>query len=147
MGETDIPATNLRTRLLVSGLAGLAGGGLLAAGCVWAVESETIPVLLPFPAVGLLLGLAFGAVSLIEIPMMVYAMRRLLVERPDNQGVVLGVNGIFVLFAFIYGIPVILFTGSVGWGLALCSLGFVRFIISLKYVHPEAEESPAVHEE
>jgi hypothetical protein len=91
--------------------------------------------------------LAFGAVSVIEIPMMVYAMRRLLVERSGNQAVVLGINGIFVFFAFVYAVPVILLAGSVGWGLVLCSLGFVRFAASLMYVRREATESPAGPEE
>jgi hypothetical protein len=62
-------------------------------------------------------------------------MRRLATERPDNRGVVMGLNALYVFFAAVYGLPVLLLTGSVAWGLALCALGLVRFVASLLFVH------------
>jgi hypothetical protein len=76
----------------------------------------------------------FGAFSLAEIPMMVMVMRRLGVERPGNLGIVWGLNSLYVFFAAVYGLPVLLVTGSLGWGLALCALGLVRFATSLAFV-------------
>ena len=134
MDSVDQPESHLRPSLLLSGLAGLLAGGLLAAVCIWLVRSGAIPVLAPFPMVTMLLVIVFGVFSLAEIPMMVFLMRRLLVERPGNRGFVLGLNALYVFFAFVYGAPVILLTGDLGWGLGLCSLGIVRLIASTIYV-------------
>jgi hypothetical protein len=70
---------------------------------------------------------------------MVFTMRRLVAERPDNQGVVMGLNALYVFFAAVYGAPVLLLTGSITWGLTLCALGLVRFIASLVFVHEALE--------
>lgn len=120
--------------LLVSGLGGLLAGGLLAVVAAWLVITGVITPPLPLLPVKMLSVLVFGAFSLAEIPMMVFTMRRLLVERPENQGIVMGLNAVYILFAAVYGVPVLLLTGSVGWGLALCMLCVVRFITSLIFV-------------
>jgi hypothetical protein len=78
--------------------------------------------------------IVFGVFAVAEIPMMIFAMRRLAAERMENRGVVLGLNGLYVFFAAVYGVPVLLLTGSVGWGLTLCGLGLVRFGASLAFV-------------
>ena len=125
---------HFRRNLLLGGLAGLLSCALLSAAAVWLVLKEFVPPLIPFPAVTLLFALVFGAFSLAEIPMMVFTMRRLLVERQGNYGFVLGLNALYVFFAAVYGVPVLLLTGSIGWGLALCSLGLIRFVTSLIFV-------------
>ena len=140
MDRADLSARRLRLSLLLSGLAGLLAGGLLSAVCVWLVSSGTIPVLAPFPVVTLILVLVLGAFSLAEIPMMVFLMRRLAIERPANRGFVLGLNALYVSFASIYGAPVLLLTGNLGWGLALCSLGIVRLVASTFWVPQRSEE-------
>jgi len=129
-----------RPRLFLSGLIGLVAGGLLAAGSVWGVTQNIIPILLPLPLVALVMTILFGAVSLAEIPMMIYTMRRLVVERPTNHGFVLGLNALFVFFAAVYALPVLLLTGSLGWGLALFCLSIVRFAASMAFVQPPAEQ-------
>lgn len=126
--------SHLRRNLVLSGLGGLLACGLVAGISAWLVISGTLEVLLPFPMVTLLLVLIFGGFSVAEIPIMVFAMRRLLVERQGNYGFVLGLNALFVFFAAIYGAPVLLVTGSLGWGLALCCLGIIRLIASLLLV-------------
>ena len=98
------------------------------------MSNGTIPVLLPYPSVTLLLALVFGGFSLAEIPVMVFALRRLLIERQGNRGVVLALNALYVFFAAVYGLPVLLLTGSLGWGLALCGLGAVRLASSLLFL-------------
>jgi hypothetical protein len=124
-----------RYNLLLSGLAGLLVCVLLAAVCTWLVTNQVVVPPLPLPLVVLLTAIIFGVFSLAEIPLMVFAMRRLATERPDNRGVVMGLNALYVFFAAVYGLPVLLLTGSVAWGLALCALGLVRFVASLLFVH------------
>ena len=131
-----------RRRLLLSGLAGLLACTLLAAVAAWLVTGGRVKAPLPYPAVILLFTLIFGGISLAEIPMMVFAMHRLLVERKGNHGLVLGLNALFVFFATVYGVPVLLFTGSLAWGLALCALGIVRFLSSLLFVRESPPKPP-----
>ena len=69
---------------------------------------------------------------------MVFAMRRLLGERRGNYRFVLGLNAFYVFFAAVYGAPVLLLTGSLGWGLALSGLGVVRLMASLLFVREAA---------
>ncbi|MGD9315549.1 MAG: hypothetical protein PVG56_01845 [Anaerolineae bacterium] len=127
--------SRFRRHLLLSGTVGLLACGLLAAGATWLVVSGTLEPPLPYLAVTLLVVVVFGAFSVAEIPMMIFAMRRLAIEREENRGVVLGLNALYVFFAAVYGVPVLLLTGSVGWGLTLCGLGLVRFAASLAFVH------------
>ncbi len=126
--------SRIRRNLLLSGLGGLLVCGSLAAVAVWLVIKGTIKALLPYPFATLLLVLVFGGFSVAEIPMMIFAMRRLFVERCDNYGFVLGLNALFVFFAAVYGVPVLLLTGSLGWGLTLCGLGIVRLAASVGFV-------------
>jgi hypothetical protein len=131
--------TRFRLNLLLAGLSGLLAGGLLAAICVWLIISETISPPLSHPAVTLISVLVFGGFSLAEIPMMVFAMRKLILERPGNHHVVMALNTLYVFFAAVYGVPVLLLAGSITWGLILCSLGLVRFVTSLIFVsEPES---------
>jgi hypothetical protein len=128
--------SKLRRKLLLSGLGGLLGCGLVASVAAWLVHGEVVKALLPYPLVTLLLVLVFGGFSLAEIPLMVFTMRRLLVERRGNHGFVLGLNALFVAFAAVYGAPVLLQSGNLGWGLGLCGLGIARLAASLVFVTP-----------
>jgi hypothetical protein len=134
--------SRLRRHLLWSGLAGLVAGSVLAALGTWLVTSRVVRVLLPYPALVLLFTLIFGGFSLAEVPMMVFAMRRLLVEPRGNYRFVLGLNALFVFFAAVYGTPVLLLTGSLSWGLALCGLGIVRLAASLLFVRQPSRADP-----
>lgn len=129
-----------RRHLLLSGVGGLLAEGALVTIAAWLVRSGTIPALLPYPIVALLLALVLGGFSLAEVPMMVLAMRRLAAERRDNVGFVLGLNALFVFFAAVYGVPVLLLTGNLGWGLGLCGLGIGRLAASLLLVHEPRSE-------
>ena len=130
--------THFRRYLLLSGLAGLLACALLAAVAAWLVAGNRVKAPLPYSTVTWLFALIFGGISLAEIPMMIFALRRLLVERKGNSSVVLGMNALFVSFAAVYGAAVLLFTGSLAWGLTLCALGLVRFLSSLLFVRESA---------
>lgn len=132
----------LRRDLFLTGLGGLLLAALLASGAAWLVSSGTLEPPLPYPLITGMFAAVFCAFSLAEIPLMVYTMRRLEIERrPESGGAdqgnrpaVLGLNALYVCFAAVYGLPVILFTGNLGWGLALCSLAVVRLATSLLFV-------------
>jgi hypothetical protein len=127
--------SRFRRHLLLSSLLGMLACGLLLAGSIWLVTAGILKPPLPFPAVTLLVVIVFGLFSLAEIPMMILVMRRLALERPENQSIVFGINALYVFFAAIYGVPVLLLTGSMGWALALCVLGLVRLATSLAFIH------------
>jgi hypothetical protein len=126
--------TRFRLNLLSAGLGGLLVGGVLASISVWLISSGTVRPPLSHPAVTLITVLIFGAFSLAEIPMMIFAMRRLILERPGNYRIVMGLNALYVFFAVVYSMPVFLIAGSMLWGLILCSLGLVRFATSIVFV-------------
>lgn len=127
--------TRFRRNLMLTGLGGLLACVLLAALSTWLVSSGVItPPLPPYRAVTILLVVILGAFSLAEIPMMVFAMGRLAAEQRGSQRIVFGMNGFYVFFAAVYAVPVLLLTGSIGWGLALCGLGIARLFASLAFV-------------
>jgi len=130
--------SRFRLLLLPSGLVGLLANVLLAVIATQLVASDIIRPLLPFRTATVLLTLILGGFSVAEIPFMVYAMRRLLIERQGNRALVHVLNALYVFFAAVYGVPVLLLTGDIGWGLALCGLGLLRLVSSLVFVHEPA---------
>jgi len=133
--------TRFRRRLVLSGLAGLTADAALAALAAWLIAAGLVQAPLPYPLVTLIAAVAFGGLSLAEIPIMILAIRHLIAERSrsGNCTLALGLNAVFVFFAAVYGLPVLLVTGSLVWGLALCALGLVRLAASLLFIrepHP-----------
>jgi hypothetical protein len=126
--------TRFRLNLLFAGLGGLLVGGLFTAISAWLISSGIVRPPLSHPAVTLIAVLIFGGFSLAEIPMMIFAMCRLILERPGNYRIVMGLNALYVFFAVVYSVPVFLLAGSMTWGLILCSLGLVRFVTSIVLV-------------
>ena len=123
-----------RRRLLASGLAGLAANATLAALAAWLIAAGLVKAPLPYPLVTLAAAVVLGGLSLAEIPMMVLAIRHLATRQPANHKLTLGLNALFVFFAAVYGVPVLLLTGSLEWGIALCALGLGRLAASLLFV-------------
>ena len=130
--------SRFRRHLILAGIGGLLASLLLAAISAWVVTAGILISPLPYRPVTLLLAIILGGFSIAEIPVMIFAMRRLSAERPDNHRVVAGLNALYVFFAAVYGAPVSLLTGSVGWGLALCALSVARFVSSLVFVREPA---------
>ena len=135
-GDTAARARRLRRHMLLSGALGLVGCALVCALAIWLVSSGRLEPWFPQRWVVWVLVFLLGGFSLAEIPLMVFAMRRLAVERTENQGAVTGLNALYVFFAGVYGAPVFLLTGHIGWGLALSSLSLVRLIASWLFVAP-----------
>jgi hypothetical protein len=139
-GEGSAKPNRFRRQILLSGALGIAGCTLLVAGSIWLVRSGTLNPWFPQRWVVLVLVVLLGGFSIAEIPLMVYAMRRLAMERADNQRAVTSLNALYVFFAGVYGAPVILLSGNTGWGVALSSLSLVRSISSLFFVLPPAAD-------
>jgi len=133
--------TTFRRRLVLSGLAGLTANAALAAFATWLIAKGLVKAPLPYPLVTLVAVAALGGLSLAEIPLMVVAIRHLAAQRSNNQALALGLNGVFVFFAAVYGVPVLLVTGSLGWGLALCALGLARLLAGLLFAPSDEPHS------
>lgn len=134
-----------RRSLLWSGLAGLCFDGLLTALATWLVAGGIIRPPFPQPVITLVLALILGGISVGEIPVMILAMRHLAAERPGNQLLVVGLNTVYVFFAAVYGLPVLLLTGSRVWGWLLCSLALVRLATSLILVQTPGTPASGSH--
>ena len=126
--------SGFRRNLHLAGIGGLLASFALAAFSAWIVTSGILPPPLPYQPVALLLLILLGGFSIAEIPVMIFVLRRLSAERSDNHRVVAGLNALYVFFAAVYGVPTILISGSIGWGLALCALSVVRLATSLAFV-------------
>ena len=109
-------------------LPGLAG--ILVALVLYAIAS-TLSTLIP----SLLQGNLFAAIvfalclalSLIEIPMMIFGLRQMGQSATTSRRLVTLTFAFFVMFAGIYAAIFVLLTGQILWGVALVALCFVRF--------------------
>ena len=125
--------------LALAGLAGLVIGALLTGSSLWLVASGTLTPPLPYRIVEILLVIVLAAISLAEIPLMVFAIRRLASSSSGNSVRIAAVmNGLFVLFAAVYAVPVSLLTGNVAWTLVLSALCIIRFATSMAFVREPA---------
>ena len=114
----------LRSRLALSGLAGIAGGAALMGGALFVLQRSGLPPLVTGRATLVLLGFVLFF-SLGEIPMMIYAMRRLGSTAGGARPAVL-TNAAFTFFGAVYAAPFLLLTGQVEVSLALAGLCLVR---------------------
>ena len=124
-----------RRSLALSGLAGLLTGALLTSGSLWLVASGTLSPPLPYRIVEIVLVIVLTAISLLEIPLMIFAIRRLASgSSGNNRRIAAVINGLFVLFAAVYAVPVSLLTGNMVWTLILSALCIIRFATSMAFV-------------
>jgi hypothetical protein len=122
--------SRFRVHLLLSGLGGLLLAGLATGVGLGLLATGAIKPPFSWLPLTLLLVLVLGGFSLAEIPLMVFALRRLAAERRGNRVAVLGLNAVYVAFAAVYGLPVLLLTGDLVWGLVLCGLSLARLVVS-----------------
>jgi hypothetical protein len=133
----------LRRRLLWSGLVGLCLDALLATFATLVVVTGLLMPPLPQPLFVLLAVVVLGGLSLVEIPLMVFALRHLAAGQRGNRRLLPALNALYVFFAGVYGAPVLLITGNLVWGWILCGLGLIRLATTLLLVRqPELEAHP-----
>jgi len=114
----------LRSQLALSGLAGIAGGAALMGGALFVSQRSGLPPLVTGRATLALLGFVLFF-SLGEIPLMIYALRRLAGSVGGARPAVL-TNAAFTFFGAVYAAPFLLLTGQVDVSLALAGLCLVR---------------------
>jgi hypothetical protein len=115
----------LRSRLALSGLAGIAGGAALMGGALFVSQRSGLTPLIT-GRTGMLALLAFVLFfSLGEIPLMIYALRRLTGSAGGARPAML-TNAAFTFFGAVYAAPFLLLTGQVEVSLALAGLCLVR---------------------
>jgi len=121
-----------RNPLWLSGLSGLALAVILTIGTVGAVRYGLPPLVVS--VTGRLILLVFVLFfSVVEIPLMVVALRRI-VSSSTSVWVPTVTHAAFVFFAAFYAAPYTLLTGQIWVGVALASLSLIRLGISLVFV-------------
>ena len=114
-----------RSQLAVSGGLGVAGAVLLTGGALFLLQRPSFQPLIGGLAIwGLLAFLLFF--SLVEIPMMIWGMRRMAGSRVGRRLANLTAAA-FTFFAAVYAFPFLVLTGRSGVGLALAGLCLVRW--------------------
>ena len=126
--------SQFRRNLILAGVAGLLASALLVGITSWLVTSELVNPPFPYRLVELLLAIVLAGFSVAEIPVMVFAMRRVFAESTGNRGIAMSLNGLYVFFGAIYGAPVGLLTGNIELTWALSALSIVRFTSSLAFL-------------
>ena len=115
----------LRSRLALSGLAGIAGGAALMGGAFFVLRRSGLTPLITGRG-GMLALLGFVLLfSLGEIPLMIYALRRLTASAGGTRPALV-TNAAFTFFSAVYAAPFLLLTGQVEVSLALAGLCLVR---------------------
>ncbi len=133
-----------RNSLISTGLTGLIGAIIITALSLFIVIGSWVSPLLSQPLYvwGLFLFLLFFSVA--EIPVMIYAMRRLAASpNPRAKYVVMLTNTGYTLFAGVYAVPFILLAGQSSLeltsGALLGALTFIRFISAITFI-PDAKQ-------
>ncbi len=118
-----------RRSIVLSALIGLLGAVVLTALCLFVMAKGWIPVLITNPIFlwAIFLFLVFFSVA--EIPVMVFAIRRIADSaNPKAKYVALLANVGYTFFGAVYAVPFIFLTGRLGLGAAMAALCFVRFL-------------------
>ncbi len=119
-------------RLIVPGVAGVTAGAALTAVAVWVATSHTVPRSVPTgPLTWAALSLALFF-SLAELPLMIFALRRMAGAVPHPMMVL--TTAAFVFFAAFYAAPFTILTGQVVIGVALAGLCLVRLACVILFV-------------
>jgi hypothetical protein len=127
-----------RNSVVLTSLIGLIGAVILTALCLYTVTRGLIPTFLTNPTYvwGLFLFLAVFSVA--EIPLMIFAIRRIAAStNPKAKFVALLTNIGYTFFAAVYATPFILLTGYLWSGAAMAGLSVARFISAVIFLPNE----------
>ena len=128
-----------RSNVIATGLVGVIGAIFLTAVCLFVISADLYTPPLSRWDYGLMLFLFLLFFSLLEIPMMVFSLRRMLDSvNPKAKYVAMFTNGAYTFFAAVYAAPFILLagdsTGKLVIGVGLSALCFVRFISTVVFL-------------
>ncbi len=126
-----------RSSVALAGGLGLCAALVTVLTAVFAARAWISAPLLPQAWAGWGLFLLFGGISLVEIPVMIFGLRKLAAgaERAARWGTLGGV-GVFVFFAAVYALPNLLLAApALRWmGIALGAGAVVRFGAAVVFV-------------
>jgi hypothetical protein len=133
-----------RSNVITTGLVGVVGAIFLTAICLFLVSAEWITPPLSRWDYVLMLFLFLLFFSVLEIPMMVFSLRRMLASvNPKAKYVVMFTNAAYTFFAAVYAAPFILLAGDTTpkliIGVGLSALSLVRFISTVVFL-PDAKQ-------
>ena len=128
-----------RSSVIATGLVGVIGAIFLTAVCLFVVSAELITPPLSRWDYVLMLFLFLLFFSLLEIPVMVFSLRRMVDSiNPKAKYVAMFTNSAYTFFAAVYAVPFILLagdsTGKLVIGVGLSALCFVRFISTVVFL-------------
>lgn len=115
----------MKRDLILAGLVGLIVGICLYLGA--SALSTLIPTLLSLSLLVAVTFLFLLALSLVEIPMMLFGLRQMARSSATPRRLLAGTFAFYVMFASVYASIFVLLTGQIGWGIALAALCLVRF--------------------
>lgn len=115
----------MKRDLAISGLLGL----LLAAVVFWIARSITsyMPRVVQDALVAGVIFVILLLIAIVEMPMMVIALRQMIRGGSTPRAVILGTNVGYIAFASVYAAACLLVTGENGWSLILAGLSVLRF--------------------
>jgi len=127
-----------RSSAILTGSIGLLGAIILTAFCLTVMSQGWLAALLTGPLIVWGMFLFLAAFSVTEIPLMIFAMRRMVVSaNPRAKYLALLTVMAYTFFAAVYAAPFILLTGY-GWaGAALAGLSLARFISAIVFLPTE----------
>lgn len=135
----SLPANLNQSKVILSGGAGLVGCLVLTALILlsrdWVLPH--LPPLLTQPLMMWVMFLFFMALAIIEIPVMVYGLRKIGEGKSTyTEQLVLGGNAFFVFFPVVYAAPNLLLSPSAQlWmGVIISATAFLRFATSIFYL-------------
>ncbi len=116
----------MKRDIAAAGLFGLAGGALVFIAACWTIDS--IPLLIQG---SLGVGVAFLvvlALALVEMPLMVWALRKMARDASTPRLAVLGIHVAYCSFAAVYAAAFVLLTKQLPLALLLAAVALLRFV-------------------
>jgi len=111
--------------LMFAGILGLGLGMAIIVGA--SVLSTLVPILLRARLVVILAFVFFFVLSVIEMPLMIVALRQMARRPSTSPRLVRTTFVIFVMFAAVYAAMFVVLTGQIIWSIVLAALCLVRF--------------------
>lgn len=115
----------MKRELILAGILGLGLGMAIFAGA--SALSTLVPILLRARLVVILAFVFLLLLSVIEIPVMIVALRQMARHTTTPPRLFVATFAAFVMFASVYAAIFVLLTGETGWGITLAALCLVRF--------------------
>ncbi len=110
---------------MFAGVLGFGLGMAIFAGA--SALSTLVPILLRTRLLVSLAFIFFFVLSIIEMPLMIVALRQMVCRHSTSPRLVRATFAIFVMFAAVYAAMFVLLTGQIVWGTVLAGLCLVRF--------------------